>query len=176
MARKLKKSCLLGVGALLLALTVSASQSNAEVNVRVGINLPPVRFAAPPAVVVIPGTYVYAVPDYDVEVLFYQGYWWRPYQGQWYRSHDYKGKWSHVDQRRVPGGLRALPSDYRHHLAPEHQRIHHRDVKRNWKKWEREKYWDNRGDRGRDGHGDRDRDGHGDRDRDGHGDKGRGGR
>ena len=93
MIRKMRKSCLLVIGALLLVLTGSATQSEARVNVNVGVNLPAIRFAAPPDVVVIPGTYVYMVPDIDVDVLFFQGYWWRPYQGHWYRSRDYKGGW-----------------------------------------------------------------------------------
>ncbi len=153
MIRKMRKSCLLFIGALLLVLTGVATQSEARVNVNVGINLPAVRFAAPPAVVVIPGTYVYMVPDIDVDVLFYQGYWWRPYEGRWYRSRDYKGGWRHVDSRSIPSGLRALPQDYRHRLSPGHERIPHGDVQRNWKKWEKEKHWDRRGEQGRGGRG-----------------------
>ena len=97
MIRKMRKSCLLVIGALLLVLTGSATQSEAGVSVNVGVNLPAIRFAAPPAVVVIPGTYVYMVPDIDVDVLFFQGYWWRPYEGHWYRSRDYKGGWRYVE-------------------------------------------------------------------------------
>ena len=159
MIRKKRKSCLLVIGALLLVLTGSATQSEAGVNVNVGVNLPAIRFAAPPAVVVIPGTYVYMVPDIDVDVLFFQGYWWRPYEGQWYRSRDYKGRWRHVASARIPSGLRALPQDYRHRLSPGHERIPHRDLQRNWKKWEKEKYWDRRGEQGRGGQGDKDRGG-----------------
>jgi hypothetical protein len=72
--------------------------------------------------------------------------------------------------------LQALPQDYRHRLSPGYQRIRHGDVKKNWKKWEREKYWDKKDNRDRGGHGENDRGGHGDRDRGGHGDKGHGGR
>ncbi len=57
MKRKMRKSFLLVIGALLLVLTGAATQSEAGVNVNVGINLPAIRFAAPPDVVVIPGTY-----------------------------------------------------------------------------------------------------------------------
>jgi hypothetical protein len=78
MIRKMRKSCLLVIGALLLVLTGAATQSEARVNINIGINLPAIRFAAPPDVVVIPGTNVYMVPDIDADVLFYQGYWWRP--------------------------------------------------------------------------------------------------
>jgi hypothetical protein len=173
---KMRKACLLVIGALLLVLTGAATQSEAGVNVNVGINLPAIRFAAPPDMVVIPGTYVYMVPDIDVDVLFFQGYWWRPYEGHWYRSRNYKGSWRYVEPRRIPRGLRALPQDYRHRLAPGYERIPHRDVQRNWKKWEREKYWDRRGKQGRGGHGDQDRGKRSDQDRRSHGDQDRGGR
>ena len=115
---------------------------NRDLGVSIGINLPVFTFAAPPEVVVIPGTYVYMVPDIDVDILFYQGYWWRPYEGRWYKSRDYKGSWRYIAPARIPRALRALPPDYRHRLSPAYERIPHRDVRRHWKKWEREKYWD----------------------------------
>ena len=168
MRRKMRKSCLLGIAALLLVLAGSAIQSEAGVHVNIGVNLPAYRFAAPPEVVVIPGTYVYMVPDIDVDVLFFQGYWWRPYEGHWYRSRDYRGSWRHVEPGRIPHGLRELPRDYRHHLSPGYERIPHGDVQKNWKKWEKEKYWDRHGEHDRGGHGDKGRGGHGDQDRGGH--------
>jgi len=175
MIRNMSKSYLLVIGVLFFNLTGTASQTNAEVNVSVGeagvdvnvggtgvyvnigTNLPAVRFAAPPDVVVIPGTYVYMVPDIDVDVLFYQGYWWRPFEGRWYRSQDYDGQWNYVEPERIPNGLRTLPQDYRHRLAHEDARIHHGDVKRNWNQWEKEKYWDRRVEHDRGGHGEHDR-------------------
>jgi len=159
MIRKMRKPCLLVIGALLLVLTGSAAQSEARVNVNIGVNLPVYRFAAPPDVVVIPGTYVYMVPDIDVDILFFQGYWWRPYEGHWYRSRDYKGQYRYIEPRSIPRGLRTLPQDYRHRLSPGYERIPHKDVQKNWKKWEKEKYWDRRGEQGRRGHDDRDRGG-----------------
>lgn len=156
---KMSKSLLLIIGALLLILTESATQSEAGVNVNIGVNLPAIMFAAPPEVVVIPGTYVYMVPDMDVDILFYQGYWWRPYEGRWYRSRDYKGSWRYVAPASIPRGLRALPQDYRHRLSPGYERIPHRDVKKNWKKWEKNKHWDKRSEQGHGGHGEHDRGG-----------------
>ena len=168
MTRNTRTTCLLVFAALLWALTGCASQSYAGVNVNVGDegvhvtvgdegvhvtvrnSLPAVRFAAPPDLVVIPGTYVYMVPDNEVDVLYYQDYWWRPYEGHWYRSHDYNGQWSYVEPGKIPGGLRALPQDYRHHLSTGFGRIPHEDVKRHWKQWEKEKHWDRR-DRGEQG-------------------------
>jgi hypothetical protein len=177
MERKTRKSRLPVIAALFFVLTGSATQSEAGVNVNVdeggvnvdlggegvnvnvGSNLPANRFAAPPDVVVIPGTYVYIVPDIDVDVLFYQGYWWRPYEGRWYRSEDYNGQWSYIDSGRIPSGLRALPQDYRQRLSPGHERIPHGEVKRNWKQWEKEKHWDRRVDQGHGEQGEHDHEG-----------------
>lgn len=142
MIRKMKRLCLLVVSALLLVLTVSAVQSKAGVNVQ--IYLPPIGFAAPPEVVVIPGTYVYMVPGMNEDVLFFQGYWWRPYEGHWYRSRTYNGRWRHMEPERMPRELRGLPQDYRHRISPEFERIPHKEVKKNWKKWEKEKHWERR--------------------------------
>ncbi|HEX2768386.1 MAG TPA: hypothetical protein VHN12_03820 [Geobacteraceae bacterium] len=185
MGRKTRKSCLPVFAALLFVLTGSATQSEAGVNVNVdeggvnvnvggeGVNvsvrnnLPATRFAAPPDMVVIPGTYVYMVPDIDVDVLFYQDYWWRPYEGHWYSSQDYNGQWSYVEPGRIPSGLRALPQDYRHRLSPGYKRISHGDVKRNWKQWEKEKHWDRRSEQGRGEQGEHDHRGQGEHDREG---------
>ncbi|MHB8882806.1 MAG: hypothetical protein ACYC69_15015 [Thermodesulfovibrionales bacterium] len=161
MIRKMRRSYVLAAGALLLVLAGSAVKAEAGVSVNIGVNIPAYRFAAPPEVVVIPGTNVYMVPDIDVDVLFFQGYWWRPYEGRWYRSRDYRGSWRYVAPGRIPRGLRALPGDYRHRLSPGYERVPHRDVQRNWRKWEREKYWDRRGEPGRQDHREQDRRGHG---------------
>lgn len=149
MIKKMRRLFSPALGVLLLVLMGYAAQSEARVDVRLGISLPAYRFAAPPEVVVIPGTYVYMVPDIDVDVLFFQGYWWRPYEGRWYRSRDYKGSWRYVAPARIPRGLRELPQDYRHRLSPEYDRVPHRDVRKNWRKWEKERYWDRRGEHDR---------------------------
>lgn len=183
MGRKTIKSLLPVIAALLVVLTGSAIQSEAGVNVNVdeggvkvhvgeggvyvnvGSNLPAIRFASPPDLVVIPGTYIYMIPDIDGDVLFYQDYWWRPYEGQWYSSRDYDGQWSYVEPGRMPGGLRALPQDYRHSLSPGYERITHGDVKRNWKQWEKEKHWDRRVEHDRGVQGEHDHVGQGGHDR-----------
>ena len=67
----------LALTALLGTLIVLAAFTDASARVDVNVNIglpPPFVVSAPPPVVVIPGTYVYAVPDIDVEILFFQGY------------------------------------------------------------------------------------------------------
>jgi hypothetical protein len=106
-------------GTMLLALVlVFPVSSMARVDVGINIGLPaPFLFAAPPAMVMLPGTNVYVVPDSDVDVFFYQGWWWRPWEGRWYRSHDYNSGWEHYG--RVPSFYSRIPSgwrnDYREH-------------------------------------------------------------
>ncbi len=98
------------MAASFLLLTGFAARSDAGVNVNVGIFAPPLAYevAAPPPMVVIPGTYVYAVPDDRVNMFFYHGCWWRPYEGRWYRSARYNGSWAYVRSERVPRAVIEL--------------------------------------------------------------------
>ena len=130
-------------GVLLLVLTGLPVKSSAAVNVNVGIFPPPpvFRFNAPPPMFVIPGTYVYAVPEIAAEILFYQGHWYRPYEGRWYRSKSYNGPWAYLDSHRVPRTLFDLSPDY-YRIPPGHQKIPYGQFKKNWGRWERERYWE----------------------------------
>ena len=148
MIRKIRNACLLAAVPLVFGLTTGVTKSAAEVNLNIGLNLPLIRFAEPPEVVVIPGTYVYAVPDVEADILFFEGYWWRPHRGQWFRSREYDGSWHRVSSKKIPRGLRNLPRDYRQRLSYGHERIPQHDVRKNWKKWEREKRWDRQHERG----------------------------
>ena len=135
---------------------------------RIGIGAPPqVEFTRPPELVPIPGRYVYFVPDMDSDLFFYQGRWFRPYKGSWFRSEQYAGPWEHV--REVPSPLIDLPHDYRT-IPPGYYRIPYGELRNNWERWERERYWDRRGeDRGireRERERDRERDVRPERERD----------
>lgn len=137
------------LGTMLLALIcVFPVPSTAGVNVSIGIGLPSLVFSAPPEVVVIPNTYVYAVPDVGVDIFFYNGYWWRPWEGRWYRSRNYNSGWSHYN--RTPGFYSHVPSGWRNNYRDrrwngqqwDHQRIPQRQLQRNWKNWEKNKHWE----------------------------------
>lgn len=138
------------LGSIFLAMAVGFSvPTMAEVGVGISVSLPPaIVFAAPPEVIVIPETNVYAVPDLDVDVYFYQGWWWRPWQGRWYRSHNYDSGWRHY--RQAPSFFVSIPSgwrsEYRAHRWKGHewryQRIRPQDVRSNWRTWERDKHWE----------------------------------
>jgi hypothetical protein len=135
-----------GMAAVLLvlaALLAGATNAQAEVSVNINIPLPGVVIAEPPALVVIPGTYAYFAPDVDVDIIFYQGYWYRPYMGRWHVSANYNGPWKFVPAQRVPRTLVSLPPNYRH-TPPGHQRMPYGQVKRNWRTWEQDRHWDKR--------------------------------
>ena len=85
----------------------------ARVNVNVGIALPPPIVAAPPDVVVMPGAPgVYLAPDIDVDLYFWNGWWWRPWEGRWYRSHYYDRGWGYY-RHGVPGFYRHVNPGWR---------------------------------------------------------------
>jgi len=125
-------------------LLVTAGISLAGVNVNVNIGLPPVyTFPGPPELVVIPNTYVYYPPLVDLDIVFYHGYWYRPYNGYWYRGSGYNGPWHHIGRERVPRYIINLPPDYRR-MYHDYPRIPHHYVHSNWNRWERERYWNKR--------------------------------
>jgi hypothetical protein len=138
------------LGKMLLALVfVLPAPAMAEVNVDINISLPPpIVFAAPPELVVLPETYVYVVPDADVDIFFYGGWWWRPWEGRWYRSRYYDSGWGYY--RSVPSFYVQIPSgwrnDYREHRWRgqqwNYQRVPHQQVQQNWKGWEKNKHWE----------------------------------
>jgi hypothetical protein len=127
---------------ILLLLLGFSSKGVARVSINIGVTPPPFVFSAPPPVVVVPGTYVYFTPDVDVDVFFYQGYWYRPYREYWYRSSSYNGPWAYLAS--PPTVLLNLPPDYRR-VTIEHRRIPYGDLHRNWRSWERERYWERHG-------------------------------
>jgi hypothetical protein len=145
------KKAMLGMLFLLVAVLVPLSV-RAQIGVGVSINVPlppPIVFSAPPEVVVIPESNVYAVPDVEADIYFSQGWWWRPWEGRWYRSRRYDGGWAYYRRapppfyRNVPPGWR---NDYREHRWKGHEwrqeRIPHGEMERNWRGWERDKHWE----------------------------------
>jgi hypothetical protein len=102
---------------------------------------PPYAFAAPPDVVPIPGTYAYFVPGMGADILFYGGYWYRPFRGRWYGAPSYNGPWMYVPGPRVPRVLLSLPPGWRR-VPPGYRPIPHAELNRNWQRWQREKHWE----------------------------------
>jgi len=137
------KRFLLGALALVLVLA-SPLPTTARTDRDIHVSLPPaIVYAEPPQLIVLPETYVYVVPDLEMDVFFYGGWWWRPWEGRWYRSRSYDTGWS--DYNGVPTFYREIPStwrnDYREHRWRGHrwdiQPIPHQQVQQNWSSWEK---------------------------------------
>lgn len=135
----------------------SAAGSSAGAEVTIRIPLPRLFLPLPPPLFLIPGTYVYAAPDVDADIVFYQGAWYRPHGGFWYFSREYNGPWRALSAERVPGVLIGLPPNFRR-APPGHERMPYGQVKQNWKTWEHERHWDDHGKKKRKHDKDDDRD------------------
>ena len=133
---------------LLVLVLVFPILTMAAVDVGISISLPAIVFSTPPLMVVIPETHVYAVPDLDVDIFFYNGWWWRPWGGHWYRSQNYDSGW--VYYQRVPSFYTGIPSSWRNDYRERrwkghewnHERISHKQVQRNWRSWEKNRHWE----------------------------------
>ncbi|MBI2412843.1 MAG: hypothetical protein HYV24_06510 [Deltaproteobacteria bacterium] len=125
-----------------MTLFFASSTAKSEININIGIKVPPViAVKAPPAVVVIPGTYIYFAPDVDDDAFFYRGYWWRTHKGRWYRAAELGDPWIAIGIGKVPRVLLKLPPDYRK-VPPGHEKIPYGQLKKHWQVWEKERKWE----------------------------------
>ena len=173
-------------GAAIAAAMGFSEPARAEVSVNINLGPPPIVVSEPPALVMIPHSQVHFVPDPNIDVFFYGGYWWSPRGERWYRSRAYNGPWGVIERGRVPRAVVYMPPDYRtryereRHVPYGQWKKEHgrwdRENRKAQKRWEkdREKEWKGSGkDHGRDDRRDgRDDDRGGDRGGD-HGRRGR---
>jgi len=113
---------------------------------------PPIALEGPPDVIVMPDTDdVYVAPDVNVDLFFWNGFWWRPWEGRWYRSQYYDRGWGYYNG--VPSfyfdvdpGWRGY---YRGHNWYGHrwnyQRIPHHHLHQNWRSWHNDQRWRRQG-------------------------------
>jgi hypothetical protein len=122
---------------------------NAEVNVSVSVPLPRLVIPAPPALVVLPGSYVYYPPDVDMDIFFFHGFWYRPHRGGWFIANGYNGPWRAIRSGRVPRAVFGIQPGFRG--ISRYERLPYDQVNRNWRTWERDRRWSRRGDERREG-------------------------
>ncbi len=134
---------------LLTSVVILPHSIRAEVNVSIGFALPaPVVFDAPPEMIVLPDTNnVYVAPDSDFDLFFWNGWWWRPWEGRWYRSHSYNRGWTYY--RKVPSFYYDVDPGWRGYYRDrnwsgnrwEYERIPNQRLHNNWKRWQTNHYW-----------------------------------
>jgi hypothetical protein len=132
-----KRLFLIVILAALPFLAAGAATARAEVNVNINLGPPPIVVAEPPAVVMVPQSRVYFVPDPHVDVFFFEGYWWSPRGPSWYRARAYNGPWSVVERSRVPRAVVYVPLDYRARYDRE-RHIPYGQWKKNHDRWDRD--------------------------------------
>ena len=145
----MKKPFFKAAFAAFIIFTLSPAIAGADVQVRINIPVPPpIVFPAPPHVIVIPETDVYAVSDIETDIFFYGGWWWRPWDGRWYRSRHYDRGWVYYKKvprfyKRVAPGWRGYYHDRRWRGHEWHYRpIPHHEMERNWRGWQKDRYWE----------------------------------
>jgi len=104
-----------------LALGAMPSKASARTDVSVDIRIgdpyrgPRIVFQREPDIVVVPGTRVYYVRDYDYDLYRYGGFWYYNYDGGWYRARRYNGPFVYIGYRSVPREIAYVPVRYRRH-------------------------------------------------------------
>jgi hypothetical protein len=114
-----------------------------EVDVNVSVEAPPpLQFEAAPDVVVIPSgdVSVYMVPNMT-GVYFYNGLWYRNYEGYWFQSPIYNGVWAPIGVSVVPQVIVVIPPEYPRYLSRDYQRIRYNDLNGHWREWDRSRHW-----------------------------------
>jgi hypothetical protein len=127
-----KKGMMLALAVVLGAPAMTAGTAGtaqAQIDVRVHVPLPSIRFeVAPPLVVVSEGLQV--VPDYPEEVFYVDRWYWHRAGGRWYRTRDHRGGWVMIDRRQVPVMLVGIPAGkYKHHKLHKHNKPHKHAVR-----------------------------------------------
>ncbi len=145
------KTLFWGIVLTVLALLLPAP-TEASVDISIGISLPPpIVFEGPPEVIVLPDTDdVYVVPGLDIDIFFWDGWWWRPWEGRWYRSRYYNRGW--VFYSSVPRFYYDVDPEWRvyyrshewHGHPWNYERIPDRRLLQNWKTWHGNRYWERR--------------------------------
>lgn len=140
---------------LLFVVSVPA-MAGVEINVSAGVPAPvvpvppppPIVFPQPPEVVPLPDAPdVYVVPTVSVDFFFWNGWWWRPWEGGWYRSLYYDRGWVYF--RRVPSFYFYVDPGWRGYWASHmwyghpwnFQPIPYARFQQNWRSWQATHYW-----------------------------------
>jgi len=136
--------------ALLLLLPVSA---RAGVDIDISFSLPSVLvFSTPPEVIIMPDTNdVYFVPDIEIDLFFWNGWWWCTRDGGWYRSRAYNGRWAYHDE--IPQFYFHVDPNWRLYYQSHkwnghrwnYRRIDNMSVQNNWRSWNVTQHWERNG-------------------------------
>ena len=130
----MRKAILLCLVALMLAIGVGSAGALRYP--------PPVKHTVTPPLVVIPGTYIYVVPNGKSGLFYYDGFWYRQHKDKWFRSPRYYGRhWTGMRDADMPKEMLSVPPDYRDRIQGR-EHLRYRDVRHNWSKWKDAHKWE----------------------------------
>jgi hypothetical protein len=117
MPRRLPRVLMLAAAAAMLVTTTLATAQ--DVKIDIGFGVPPIVLAAPPQLVVVPGTLVYYAPDVPANCFFHKGRYYTLANGAWFTAPVYNGPWALIQIGQVPPPVLAVPVEY-YHIPPGH--------------------------------------------------------
>lgn len=101
-----------------------------------GVVVVPPPVTVQPSLVLIAGTPVAFVENWSDDLFFYDGRYYRPYQGGWYWSVAVGGPWTYVSVGQVPSVVLHVPPDYRARKGGPWAPAHGARGKGKGKKWD----------------------------------------
>jgi hypothetical protein len=90
------------VAAVAATLWSGASAAGPDVNIDIGLGMPPIVLTAPPPLVVVPDTPVYYAPDIQANLFVYKGRYYTVANGVWAVAPAYNGPWAVNQIGQVP--------------------------------------------------------------------------
>jgi hypothetical protein len=96
-----------------------AAAAGPDVQIDIGLGVPPIVLAAPPQLVVVPGTSVYYAPDIPANYFFHKGRYYTVVNGVWSMAPAYSGPWAVIQIGKVPPPVLSVPVEY-YKIPPGH--------------------------------------------------------
>jgi hypothetical protein len=104
-----------------VALSAPATADSVSIGVNIGVPPPPppMVFAAPPQLVVIPGSAVYYAPGASMNFFFHSGRYYTLHDGAWFYATKHNGPWAFIKPAHVPAPVLGVPVAY-YKIPPGH--------------------------------------------------------
>jgi hypothetical protein len=121
---KTRATIVAGFVAMIAGVAVLPAGAVAD-SVSIGVNIgappppPPMVFAAPPQLVVIPGSPVYYAPGVSVNFFFHSGRYYTFHDGAWFFATKHNGPWAFIKPTHVPAPVLGVPVAY-YKIPPGH--------------------------------------------------------
>lgn len=108
---------------ILLVFLINFCLSEVNVNVNINVGPPPVKVK--PTLVVIPETKVMYVSNFDdLEIFYFDGYYFCYHNGYWWRTKNFSSPWVKIEIKYVPVAILKLPANWRQKVKIKYKHHH----------------------------------------------------